>query len=86
MECMGWPQESRLGRQTGEPGGHGEFMTLVFSRGCGRNCGPEPDTERDTTTEFLHIFLARPGTEFFGFPGESQQSTAFQIPSNFLFQ
>lgn len=45
LKSTGWPQEKRLERQAGEPGGHGEFMTLVFLRGCARNCTPEPDTE-----------------------------------------
>lgn len=45
LESRGWAQERILGRQAGEPGGHGEFITLVFPRGCARSCGPEPDTE-----------------------------------------
>lgn len=45
LKSMDWPLERRLGRQTGEPGGHGEFVILVFLRCCVRNCSPEPGTE-----------------------------------------
>lgn len=46
LKSTSWPQERRLVRQAGELGGHGEFITLVFLRGCARNCSPEPDTEK----------------------------------------
>lgn len=37
----------------------------------------EPDTDRDTTTEFLSSFLARPSAKPFGILAESQSSIAF---------